>query len=90
MVTENAGLVIWMPPTLTSVQKEQVISLINKIKVENIDVCLGCVNAYKKKDFNLINGGVFMSLDQSLEEIDKIEIDNNCSYLEIDSKKKIK
>lgn len=81
LVTENAGLVIWMPPTLTDYQKKQLLLLVNKVDVDNIDICVGCAKVYEYREFSLINDGCFMTYNETIEEINRIKIDNNCSYL---------
>lgn len=81
LITENAGLVIWMPPTLTDYQKQQLFLLINKVNVDNVDICVGCAKDYGYKEFSLINEGCFMTCDETIYEINKIRIDNDCSYL---------
>lgn len=81
--TENAGLIVYFPPTLTSLQMGIVKALLERlVKVENdVYVSLGIAIEDKPKKYVELNTQGFFSPGEALEAVRRIKIDDEVQYL---------
>lgn len=89
LATENAGLIIYFPPTITTNQKEQVIILLNQLKQmkTEISISLGIAIPNTKKDYVELNNNKFFNPEEAIEELNRIKVDDNCTYLSQEASK---
>ncbi len=72
-VIENAGLIIWLPPIMTKIQKN---TLLDKLEVlrgrKGIDIYIGVANPNINSSYVYLNDGMSVNINRVIDSIERI------------------
>lgn len=74
-VTENAGLIVWLPSILNSIQKDVLLNKLSNLKnIKGVDIFLGIANPNIEGNYIYLNDGMPLSLEMAITNIKRIKI----------------
>ena len=77
-VTENASLIVWLPPVLTDIQKYIVVDKLNVLKEKKgIEIYLSIANPNKTGSYIYLNNGMPVNLEMAVDSVSRIKTNND-------------
>ena len=77
-VTENASLIVWLPPVLTNSQKYILVDKLNILKEKKgIEIYLAIANPNKTNSYIYLNNGMPVNLEIAVDSVSRIKIKND-------------
>ena len=86
-VIENAGLIIWLPPIMTKVQRDKLLEKLEILKNRGgVDIFLGVANPNVKGNYIYLNNGMSVNVEMAIDSVGRIRIEKKAKLVKkIDS-----
>ncbi|MBR3161442.1 MAG: hypothetical protein IKF19_01770 [Bacilli bacterium] len=74
-VMENAGLIVWLPPVLTSLQINKLLEQFNSLKNKGaVDIFLGIANPNVNSNYIYLNNGIPVNVEMAIDSVKRIRV----------------